>query len=119
MLLKILETINSRKFKVAENDSAYPKMYVLIPRTQLYRVCEPRYEMKRVLVAILAAILNFDRKPLFIKRLPSRTNFIVHVFTEGVFSFRPNASAWVIAIAQPSQAVRRAKCRRALTFGQK
>ena len=70
ILAAILETVECTKLKVAEHDSSYPKMYFLIPRTQLHLVCEPRYDVKRVLAAILAAILNFDRKPLFIKRLP-------------------------------------------------
>ena len=61
----ILKIINNMKLKVAENNSSYPKMYVLIPRTQLHLVCEPRYEVKRVLATILANILEtIDRMKL-------------------------------------------------------
>ena len=62
ILAAILKNIDRMKVKVAENDSSYLQMYVLIPKTQLHLLCEPRYEVKRVLAAILAAILNFDRK---------------------------------------------------------
>ena len=57
ILAAILETINSMKLIVAEYDFQYPKIYVLIPRTQLHLVCEPRYEVKLVLANILDAIL--------------------------------------------------------------